>query len=492
MGMFQRRFAWSFILLAAGSQIFCAQTESAFPHLAFTQAVFLTYTPDSTDRIVVIQQNGMALIFPNDSATTYADTLLSITPALSSTVGEEGFLGIAFDPGFASNGYFYVNYTAPSPLRTVVKRFTVPPTTPNHADPTSGFTIIEINQPFTNHNGGMLAFGPDSCLYIGMGDGGSGGDPLNNAQNRTQLLGKILRIDVRDTTPTTHYTIPSNNPYVGNANGYREEIWAFGLRNPWRFSFDAATGKLWAGDVGQDTYEEVDIIERGMNYGWRMMEGMHCFNPSSGCDTTGLTLPVVEYDHSLGDAIVGGYVYRGDRRPDLRGMYLYGDYESGRVWLLRYDAGMVMADSVFLNFNTLLSSFGVDKHQELYVLKYSNSPSDAIAIFKPLSSVSVGNGRENLVPWNSSLAQNYPNPFNPLTTITYTVGRFRDWELGASHVTLAVYDLLGREVATLVDERKPPGTYQITFDASHLASGVYVYRLSSPSFVQSRTLLLIK
>jgi hypothetical protein len=229
-----------------------------------------------------------------------------------------------------------------------------------------------------------------------------------------------------------------------------------------------------------------------MNYGWRMMEGMHCFNPSSGCDTTGLTLPVVEYDHSLGDAIVGGYVYRGDRRPDLRGLYFYGDYESGRVWLLRYDAGMVMADSVFLNFNTLLSSFGVDKHQELYALKYSSSPSDAIAIFKPLSSVSVGNGRENLVPWHSSLAQNYPNPFNPLTTITYTVGRFRDWGLGASHVTLAVYDLLGREVATLVDERKQPGTYQITFDASQLASGVYVYRLSSPSFEQSRTLLLIK
>jgi len=488
--MLQRRIGWYLVLLATGSQSLCAQTTSAFPHLAFTQAIFLTSPPDTTDRIVVIQQNGVALIFRNDSAVTSADTLLSITGDLSSTAGEEGLLGIAFDPSFETNGFFYVNYTAPSPLRTVVKRFTIPHATPNRADPSSGFTIIEINQPFTNHNGGMIAFGPDGYLYIGMGDGGSGGDPLNNAQDRSRLLGKMLRLDVRDTTSTMHYTIPPTNPYAVNTSGYREEIWAYGLRNPWRFSFDPSTGVLWAGDVGQDAYEEVDIIEKGKNYGWRIMEGMHCYNPSSGCDTTGLSLPVTEYSHSFGDAIVGGYVYRGQRRPDLRGMYLYGDYESGRIWLLQYDAGVVRVDSIFLELGEALSSFGVDKHQELYFVKYTSSPGDAIARLQDLSVVSVG--RNPQMPEGYALDQNYPNPFNPVTIIRFTVGGVRGQGLGVSDVSLIVYDVLGRKVAALVNERKVPGSYEVSFDASRLTSGVYFYRLTAGSFVQTRKMVVIK
>jgi glucose/arabinose dehydrogenase len=473
------------ILLLTQGTLYCQQIVDAFPHLAFRQPIFLTSAADGTERIFVVQQDGIIKVFQNDSAATVVDTLLNLSASLSASSGEEGLLGLAFDPGFAINGRFYVNYTAPSPLRTVVRRFTIPSATPNTADPASGFTIIEINQPFTNHNGGMLAFGPDGYLYIGMGDGGSGGDPLNNAQDRTKLLGKILRIDVGDSTQTTHYVIPPDNPYAGNSSGYREEIWAYGLRNPWRFSFDPPTGQLWAGDVGQNSWEEVDLIERGKNYGWRIMEGFHCYDPPSGCDMTGLSLPIVEYGHSLGIAVTGGYVYRGSARPDLIGAYLYGDYGSGRIWMLRYESGMLTKDSLLLQFPRSVSAFGMDAHQELYIVSYDTSANNKIYRFASSAAVSVENEPRPTVQAGYSLKQNYPNPCNGMSNFGFSIADF-------SHVSLKIFDVLGQEVATLVNDSRPAGTYSMQFDASELASGIYFYELRTERFIANKKLLLLK
>ncbi|HEY5133608.1 MAG TPA: PQQ-dependent sugar dehydrogenase, partial [Candidatus Krumholzibacteriaceae bacterium] len=306
-----------FMIVAVGVR--AQQLVNAYPNLSLSKPVYLTSCGDGSDRVFVVQQTGIIAVFPNDSTAASSKTFLDVSLRLSSSGGEEGLLGLAFHPDYAQNGYFYIDYTAPNPLRTVVARYKVRADDPDTADPSSEFKIIEIPQPFTNHNGGMLAFGPDGYLYIGMGDGGSGGDPQNNAQDRTKLLGKILRIDVNDTTATTHYVIPPDNPYANDTGGLKKEIWAYGLRNPWRFSFDTATGALWAGDVGQDAVEEIDIIRDGRNYGWRIMEGTHCYNPPTACDTTGLTPPIKEYLHPVGEAITGGYIYHGLRRPDLVG-----------------------------------------------------------------------------------------------------------------------------------------------------------------------------
>ncbi len=361
------------------------QLVNAFPNFTFTKPLFLTHSNDGTNRIFVVQQDGLIKVFPNDSTATSTITFLNISSKLSSTGGEQGLLGLAFHPNYDSNGYFYVNYTAPSPRRTVVARYSVSSTNPNVADPLSEFIIVEINQPYSNHNGGMIAFGLDGYLYIGMGDGGSGNDPLNNGQDSTKLLGKMLRIDVNDTTATQHYVIPSDNPFAGNTQGYREEIWALGMRNPFRFSFDPATGQLWAGDVGQVTREEVDLIERGKNYGWKIMEGSICRPGGGVCDTTGLTLPVKDYGRGLGTTVTGGYIYRGYRRPDLAGAYIYGDFGSGRIWMLRYENGQLTADSLLINTSYLISSFGVDEDQELYVCSYSYSGNTSIYRFAPLN-----------------------------------------------------------------------------------------------------------
>ena len=466
---------------------------NAFPRLTFTQPVFLTHPTDGSNRIFVVQQNGLIKVFPNDSTIAAATTFLDLSRKLSASSGEEGLLGLAFSPQFSSNRYFYVNYTAPSPLRTVVARYSVSPTDPSKADTASEFKIIEIGQPFTNHNGGMLAFGPDGYLYIGMGDGGSANDPNGNGQNRSALLGKILRIDVNDTTASHHYVFPPDNPFAGNAQGFKEEIWAYGMRNPWRFSFDPADGQLWAGDVGQGTREEVDIIRRGGNYGWNIMEGKICRPPATSCDTTGLILPIKDYDHSLGISITGGYVYHGYRRPGLRGAYVYGDYGSGRIWMLRYANGSVTADSLLLTIPNLISSFGTDKDNELYVVTYVSGGASSIYRFagNPFTDV-VASPRQGL-PAGITLEQNYPNPFNPTTSIGYTIAGVSGEHLPPTVlVRLGVFDILGRRVATLVDAPQLPGNYVVQFDARGSASGVYVYRLMAGGYTEQRKMIVLR
>jgi glucose/arabinose dehydrogenase len=465
------------------------QLVNAFPNLTFTTPVFLTHSGDGTDRIFVAQQNGIIRVFPNDTLVAASTTFLNIANKISSPSGEEGLLGLAFHPQYATNGYFYVNYTAPNPLRTVISRFKVSAGDPDRADSLSEYKILEFNQPYSNHNGGMVAFGVDGDLYIGAGDGGSGGDPQNNAQNLSVLLGKILRIDVDDTTLARRYRIPSDNPWAGNLAGYREEIWAYGLRNPWRFSFDPPTGQLWAGDVGQNAHEEIDLVGKGMNYGWRIMEGSYCYNPSSGCDQTNLTLPIKDYGRTLGYSVTGGYVYRGSRRPELQEAYVYGDYGSGRIWMLRYNGIALTADSLLIQAPFNISSFGTDQKNELYVLSYSTG---GIFRFNRAAVTDSKGSESDRTPTEFRLEQNFPNPFNPTTEIRYNIAGGRGWGQGASFVRLVVYDLLGREVAVLVNEQQASGSYLVKFDAAGLASGVYVFRLTADGPSATRKMVVAR
>ena len=278
---------------------------------------------------------------------------------------EEGLLGLALDPDFESSGYFYVYYTASGPRRTVVSRFAGLPDSPGMADHNSETIVLEVGQPYSNHNGGHLLFGPDGYMYIGLGDGGSAGDPKGNGQDAGTLLGSILRIDVSTADSSSSYSVPSDNPFI-SVVGARPEIWAYGLRNPWRFSFDRTTGKLWAADVGQNAWEEVDLIEAGRNYGWNVMEGNSCYKArADSCNQDGLEAPVAEYGRDDGCSITGGYVYRGRKLNWLSGKYLYGDFCSGKIW--SYDPVTTQSDDV-IDTSLKISSFSEDSEGEIYVL----------------------------------------------------------------------------------------------------------------------------
>jgi len=282
--------------------------------------------------------------------------------------GEQGLLGLVFHPTYALNGYFYVDYVADNPLRNVIARYSVAPNNPNQALENSELVLLEVNQPFSNHKGGQLAFGGDGYLYIGLGDGGSGGDPFGNAQNRSTLLGKILRINVDSPSQGRNYGIPQDNPYLGNVLGYREEIYAYGFRNSWRFSFDSLTGRLWVADVGQNQMEEIDLVEKGKNYGWNIMEGTLTYSSGS---QVGLALPVWEYSHAEGIAVIGGYVYHSSSLAVLNSKYIYGDYGSGKIWSLQYDGVSVTVNTLLADTGINISSFGVDEENELYFCSLS-------------------------------------------------------------------------------------------------------------------------
>ena len=346
--------------------------EPAFPGLSIRRMVHLTYPDDGTNRLFVVVQPGRVFTFESDRNVSSVETFLDIRDRVNDQGNEEGLLGMAFDPNYSSNGYFYVYYSAARPRRSIISRFSVSDEDPDRADPTSEHVILEVTQPYSNHNGGQLLFGPDGYLYVGLGDGGSRADPRGNGQNASTLLGSILRIDVRSVAPGGTYSVPPDNPFVGQGEGAREEVWAFGLRNPWRFTFDRATGEMWAGDVGQDRYEEVDLIRPGRNYGWNLMEGAHCFQAGS-CDREGLEMPVTEYDHGSGCSITGGYVYRGSRLPSLYGAYVYADYCSGRIWALRYDGSEVTEHLQILDSSLSIPSFGEDPAGELYVLAFDGT-----------------------------------------------------------------------------------------------------------------------
>jgi glucose/arabinose dehydrogenase len=330
--------------------------------------VGLAHAGDGSGRLFVVEKAGRIRVLENRSL--LPTSLLDIADRVGSEQSEQGLLGLAFHPGFAENGLFYVNYTDRQG-DTVVSRFSMAsgwePESPPVADPGSEAPLLKLDQPASNHNGGHLAFGPDGYLYIGMGDGGGAGDRYGNGQNGATLLGAMLRIDVDSGEP---YAIPEDNPFVGDP-AVRDEIWALGLRNPWRYSFDRLTGDLYIADVGQYVYEEVDFQPAahagGWNYGWPIMEGNHCFPADQECDRTGLTLPLLEYEHPLGCSVTGGYVYRGDEFPALQGVYIFGDFCTGRIWGVDAHAGESQVVEL-AQVDAQVSSFGEDERGEIYLL----------------------------------------------------------------------------------------------------------------------------
>lgn len=327
--------------------------------------LFLTHAGDGSGQLFVVEQTGTIRLI--DRGRLQDAPFLDLRDRVSSEGYEQGLLGLTFHPDHRHNGRLFVNYTRTQDGATVVAELTRRDRAFTVAASTERILMV-VPQPYANHNGGMIAFGPDGFLYIGLGDGGSGGDPENHAQNRRELLGKILRIDVDGNHP---YASPDGNPFA--TGGGRPEIYAWGLRNPWRFSFDRETGTLWLADVGQNSWEEVDIVVAGGNYGWRIMEGAHCYQPETGCNPDGLTVPIIEYANGGGRcSITGGYVYRGPSIPSLRGTYLFGDFCSGELFGIssEVDRHRPTGVRVLMQTGFRISSFGEDETGEVYVVDH--------------------------------------------------------------------------------------------------------------------------
>jgi len=351
--------------------------EVAFPDISFDRIVFLTHAGDGSGYLFLVLQEGRIIVFPNNDDIESCRwkecaVFLDIRDRVNNSGNEEGLLGLAFDPNYENNGYFYVHYTDSSPARSVISRFSVTVDDQQKADIESELVILQINQPYNNHNGGHIDFGPDGYLYIGFGDGGNYGDPHGNGQNKETLLGTILRIDVSNSSNQEKYSIPPDNPFAG-LDDAKSEIWAYGLRNPWRFSFDKETGLLWVGDVGQNKFEEIDIIEKGGNYGWNVLEGFHCYPESiSSCISEEFEAPIIEYDRDEGCSVTGGYVYRGSIFDFLYGSYIYGDFCTGLIWALNYDGVEIVDITLLVNSDLNISSFGEDEEGEIYILSFDN------------------------------------------------------------------------------------------------------------------------
>ena len=361
--------------------------EAAYPQLVFDRPLVALSPPAGDERLYVTEQKGRILILPRDRTLNAIKVFFDITERKPYIENEEGLLGFAFHPQFRSNGKFYVYYTQHQPRRSVLSEFQRLATSPDQTDMTSERVLLEIPQPYGNHNSGSLAFGPDGHLYVGLGDGGSANDPHDNAQNLRSLLGKILRLDVNERSGSRGYGIPQDNPFIGQGAGVRPEIWAFGFRNPWGLSFDSLTGGLWVADVGQNRWEEINYVIRGGNYGWNTYEGFHLFKePASAAVNT--IFPVIEYPHSQqfaeqavfahdpGLSVTGGHLYRGQRLRGFQGVYFYGDFATGALWGLRFENGKVTHQGTLVPPPEAgqpvrnISGFGRDAAGEIYVLAF--------------------------------------------------------------------------------------------------------------------------
>ncbi|HXT13895.1 MAG TPA: PQQ-dependent sugar dehydrogenase [Candidatus Angelobacter sp.] len=393
--------------LAAADALPKMDLKPAYPNLKFDRPVALIEAPDGTHRQFLVEQAGRIWILPADRSGSDPKLFLDISDRRPYVENEEGLLSLAFHPGFKTNGKFYIFYSHPSaPKHTILAEWQVSKTDPDKADPSTERILLNVAKRWWNHNGGTLLFGRDGYLYLGIGDGGAGYDPKDGGQNLEVLYGKIIRIDVNSRTAGLPYGIPKDNPFVDvskqadlkadpldyNAHVVRQEIWAYGVRNPWRMSFDRETGELWAGDVGQDLWEEVDIIKKGGNYGWSAREAFHPLHQHRGPDHqirgSAPIDPIIEYPHSerllpeskypnhgIGVSITGGYVYRGKKFPDLRGVYVYADFQMGTIWGLRYENGKLTADGVLVPGNPArnIPSFSEDSSGELYVLSFDGT-----------------------------------------------------------------------------------------------------------------------
>jgi len=458
--------------------------EAADVVTGLTDALFATAPPGDTERLFIVQQSGVILILDLGTDTLLPTPFLDIDSLVVSG-GEQGLLGLAFHPNYSTNGYFYVYHSSDgtvcdlSSRCSLIARYRVEPGNPNRANHDSRFELLEVTQPYSNHNGGMLAFGPDGYLYIGLGDGGSSGDPNDNGQNLNTLLGKLLRINVDGGSP---YGIPASNPFVGTAG--LDEIWAYGLRNPWRFSFDRATGDLWIGDVGQGSWEEVDFqpasSEGGENYGWRLMEGAHCYNPPSDCNDGSLVLPLHEYSHGSSNcSITGGYRYRGSI-PELAGLYLFGDYCTGRVWA--YDPSTDVATQILVGQGVSnVLSFGEDADGEVYILTGST-------LWRLVTGDSTG---VDLLPAGLRLAPAVPNPFDERARLALSLDGPRE------RLDVSIFAVDGRRLRTLHHGPTAGGELALAWDGRDeagraLAAGVYLLRAETEREQAGQRLTLLR
>lgn len=439
--------------------------------------------PDLGELVYIVQQNGIIRVMVD--GVLQATPFLNIDPRVLSG-GERGLLGFALHPDFVTNGEFIVHYSWDDPANTGdgdtrIARFGLVGGNPLDGDEDSEEVLLTEDQPFSNHNGGWIAFGPnDGYLYISLGDGGSGGDPGNRSQNGATILGKMLRIDVDNGTP---YAIPPDNPFADPGDGFRDEIWAYGLRNAWRNGFDRATGDLWIGDVGQDEWEEIDFEPAntgGRNYGWRRMEGLDCYNPSSGCNDGSLTLPIHVYSHAVGFSVTGGHVHRDPSVPELNGLYIFADYGSGRIWSLSHDGsgGSVVVTERTSEFSpsqegftiNTVASFGEGPNGELYlcdiggqVYQVVGDPADTGDVEPaPISSLRL------------DLAS--ANPFTPASPLQFAVSLPESGSLD-----IAVIDAAGRAVRSLVNGEENAGRKHYVWNGrtdggDFAASGVYFLR----------------
>lgn len=464
------RQTWLAIIAAIPILAHCSVAQEnirvAFPNLRFSSPVDLRQSPADSNRLFVVEQAGVIRSFDRTNRSiAQAQVFMNITSRVRSG-GELGLLGLAFDPAYTDNHFFYLYYTADNPLRAVVSRFTTDSTDPLKGDTASEAVILVIPEPYGNHNGGSIAFGPDGYLYIGVGDGGSGGDPGNRAQNKDSLLGKILRIDVHPADSILlPYAIPPDNPFA--SGGGRPEIFAWGLRNPWRFSFDPATGRLWCGDVGQERWEEIDIIENGKNYGWRVMEGFHCYSPAQ-CDSSGLTSPIIDYPHESGvGSVTGGVVNRaepgspGDNGPIQHGEYVYADFVFGRIWGLTLDSSGVVRNRVIDSTRLNPSVFGTASDGHIFFCAYDGR------IFEFGASSGIDANQADI-----SLALVRPNPVEDQAELTIQLR-------AAATIHLEVIDLAGALVRSFPVGLVEAGTRSIPLDLRSLSVGLYRWVLTT-------------
>lgn len=476
--------------------------------------------PGDYSRLFILEQyTGHVRILKGNRV--LQEPFLDIGERISTRGDERGLLGLAFHPDYERNGFFYLNYTRAGDAATIVSRFHVS-SDADRADPESESVILTIPQPYANHNGGGIEFGPDGFLYIGMGDGGGAYDPENRSQDDQELLGKMLRIDVDHELP---YRVPPDNPFVDSPA--RDEIWAKGLRNPWRFTFDRETHDLYIADVGQDRWEEIHVqpagSKGGENYGWRCMEGRHCTGLTGcECNSSSLILPVHEYDHDLGCSITGGYVYRGCAIPELRGSYCFADYCSHKIWSFRYRSGGItdfrertteFAPDSGMSIGSI-SSFGQDNYGELYIVDLMggeifkivpddlddcnrNYTSDRCEIAAGTSSDNNNNSvpdeceQEGAAPRTSepviryAIHESSSGPFNPLHRLVVELPR-------SGVVNLAVYHVRERTLSTLIHEALSAGRHTVTFDASDHPAGIFVCELRAEGITAREKFLHLK
>ena len=490
-----RQCAWSLTLAAV---FFAPSADAQLKTIRVAQGlaypVYVT-APPGDDRLFIVQQGGLIKILLN--GTILPTPFLDIDALTTNPVGndERGLLGLTFSPDYASTGYFYIYYTDLLG-DSVVRRYTVSADS-NVADPGSAHNVLFQDQPFANHNGGTVLFGPDGYLYFGLGDGGGQNDPNGNGQNGNTLLAKMLRIDPTGDDfpldPINNYAIPPTNPFVSNP-AFRDEIWAYGLRNPYRFSFDRATGDLWIADVGQNCWEEIDFQAAGsaggQNYGWNITEGTHCFQVGTcnplGCNMSGITLPIKDYSHSqdgFSCSITGGYAYRGDKMPILQGTYFYADFCSAHIFSMRYDgvnvtqltdrtAELAPGGGMAI---TAPAAFGEDGFGELYIVDRAQLAGE---VYKIIPDPTIS-GVDVSCPTAASLSLSapVPNPFGEVTQFLLAADR-------NAQVDVSVYDAAGRLVRSVFQGSIEAGTRSLAWDGKDgsgmpVAAGVYFLRAES-------------